>query len=62
MAEDYFDIWIEQEQDRDQDQDTRDQDIRPQKRQYSSKPLDLDRRYPLRKRQLTAKAAALIIE
>jgi hypothetical protein len=52
---DFFDTWIEQDQDQDRD-------IRPQKRQYSSKALDLDRRYPLRKRQLTAKAAALIIE
>ena len=38
------------------------QDTRPQKRQYSSETLDSDHRYPLRKRQLTAKAAALIIE
>jgi hypothetical protein len=44
-----------------------DQDTRPQKRQYSSEALDptdpelRERRYPLRKRQLTAKAAALII-
>jgi hypothetical protein len=42
-----------------------DQDTRPQKRQYSSTldstdPEPRDRRYPLRKRQLTAKAAALI--
>jgi hypothetical protein len=43
-----------------------DQDTRPQKRQYSSTldstdPEPGDRRYPLRKRQLTAKAATLII-
>ena len=57
MAEDYFDRWIEQDRYQDQDQDNR-----PQKRQYSSELLDLDRRYLLRKRQLTAKAAALIIE
>jgi hypothetical protein len=45
-----------------------DQDTRPQKHQYQGQELDLDqdnrpqkRRYPLRKRQLTAKAAALII-
>jgi hypothetical protein len=50
------------------DQDTGDQDTRPQKRQYSSEALEFtdpeprERRYPLRKRQLTAKAAALIIE
>ena len=57
VAEDYFEMWIEQDQDQVQDQDTR-----PQKRQYSSEPVDSDRRYPVRKRQLTAKAAALIIE
>ena len=53
-----------------QGQDTRDQDTRvtrPQKRRYSSEALDstdlsTERRYPLRKRQLTVKAAALIIE
>jgi hypothetical protein len=46
-----------------------DQDTGPQKRQYQGQELDLDQdttpqkcRYPLRKRQLTAKAAALIIE
>ena len=48
------------------DQDTSDQDTRPQKRRYSSEVLDstdpTERRYSLRKRQLTAKAAALIIE
>jgi hypothetical protein len=48
------------------DQDTSDQDTRPQKRRYSSEALDstdpTERRYPLRKRQLTPKAAALIIE
>jgi hypothetical protein len=43
------------------------QDTTPQKPQYSSEALDptdpelRERRYPLRKRQLTAKAAALII-
>ena len=57
MTEDYIDIW-DQDQYQDQDQD---QDIRPQKRQYSSEMLDSGRRYPSRKRQLTAKAAALII-
>jgi hypothetical protein len=48
------------------DQDTSDQDTRPQKRRYSSGALNstdlTERRYPLRKRQLTLKAAALIIE
>ena len=49
------------------DQDTSYQDTRPQKRRYSSEALDstdlsAERRYPLRKRQLTVKAAALIIE
>jgi hypothetical protein len=48
------------------DRDTSDQDTRPQKRRYSSEALDstdpTERRYPLRKRQLTLKAAALIIE
>jgi hypothetical protein len=48
------------------DQDTSYQDTRPQKRRYSSEVLDstdlTERRYPLRKRQLTLKAAALIIE
>jgi hypothetical protein len=48
------------------DQDTSDQDTRPQKRRYSSEALDstdlTERRHPLRKRQLTPKAAALIIE
>jgi hypothetical protein len=48
------------------DQDTSYQDTRPQKRRYSSEALDstdpTERRYPLRKRQLTLKAAALIIE
>ena len=48
------------------DQDTSYQDTRPQKRRYSSEALDstdsIERRYPLRKRQLTLKAAALIIE
>ena len=48
-------------------QDTSYQDTRPQKRRYSSEALDstdpsTERRYPLRKRQLTVKAAALIIE
>ena len=59
VAEDYFDIWVEQDQDQGQD-------IRPQKRQYSSElvnsEVDSDRRYPLRKHQLTPKAAALILE
>jgi hypothetical protein len=64
LKEDEFDTWItvEQDQEQDQDQDTGNQDTRPQKRQYSSETLDSDRRCPLRKRQLTAKAAALIIE
>jgi hypothetical protein len=60
---------IEGQDTRDQDtsnQDTGDQDTRPQKRRYSSEALDstdlTERRYPLRKRQLTPKAAALIIE
>ena len=48
------------------DQDTSYQDTRPQKRRYSSEALDstdlTERRYPLRKRQLTLKAAALILE
>jgi hypothetical protein len=48
------------------DQDTSDQDTRPQMRRYSSEALDstdlTERRYPLRKRQLTVKAAALILE
>ena len=46
------------------DQDTRDQDTRPQKRRYLSSisPEPTGRRYPLRKRQLTVKAAALIID
>jgi len=48
------------------DQDTSYPDTRPQKRRYSSEALDstdpTERRYPLRKRQLTPKAAALIIE
>ena len=48
------------------DQDTSYQDTRPQKRRYSSEALDstdrTERRYPLRKRQLTPKAAALILE
>ena len=48
------------------DQDTSYQDTRPQKRRYSSEALDstdpTERRHPLRKRQLTPKAAALIIE
>jgi hypothetical protein len=45
-----------------------DQDTRPQKRRYSINGLDStdpelrERRYPSRKRQLTAKAAALNIE
>ena len=72
-----FDIWTsELEQDQDQDQIQvqilaeiqgqelyLDQDTGPQKRQYQGQDLDQDtgRRYPLRKRQLTAKAAALII-
>jgi hypothetical protein len=48
-------------------QDTSYQDTRPQKRRYSSEALDstgpsTECRYPLRKRQLTVKAAALIIE
>ena len=70
-------IAVEQDQEQDQihpqmlaeiqGQDTRDQDTRPQKRRYSSEARDstdpsTERRYPLRKRQLTAKAAALIIE
>jgi hypothetical protein len=70
-------IAVEQDQEQDQihpqmlaeiqGQDTRDQDTRPQKRRYSSEALDstdlsAERRYPLRKRQLTVKAAALIIE
>jgi hypothetical protein len=43
------------------------QDTRPQKRRYSSEALDstdpsTERRYPSRKRQLTVKAAALIID
>ena len=46
------------------DQDTSYQDTRPQKRRYSSEALDstdlTERRYPLRKRQLTLKAAALL--
>jgi hypothetical protein len=55
VIEDYIDIW-------DQDQyQYQDQDIRPQKHQYSSETLDSGRRYPSRKRQLTAKAATLII-
>ena len=45
---------------------TSDQDTRSQKRRYSSKALDStdpeERRYPLRKRQLSVKAAAFIIE
>ena len=48
------------------DQDTSYPDTRPQKRRYSSEALDstdpTEHRYPLRKRQLTPKAAALIIE
>ena len=73
---DFDTIIVEQDQEQDQDQDTSDQDTgdqdtsyqdtRPQKRRYSSEALDstdlTERRYPLRKRQLTAKAAALIIE
>ena len=63
----------DQEEDQDQDQihaqmlaeiqgqDTSNQDTRPQKRRYSSEALDstdlTERRYPLRKRQLTPKAA-----
>ena len=47
-------------------QDTSYQDTRPQKRRYSSEALDstdpTERQYLLRKRQLTVKAAALIIE
>ena len=47
-------------------QDTSYQDTRSQKRRYSSEALDstdpTERRYPLRKRQLTPKAASLIIE
>ena len=43
------------------DQDTGDQDTRPQKRRYSSEALDstdpTERRYPLRKRQLTLKGS-----
>jgi hypothetical protein len=78
LKEDYFDTWITVEQDQLQaqmpagiqdqelDQDTSDQDTKPQKRRYSSEALDstdlTERRYPLRKRQLTVKAAALIIE
>ena len=48
---------------RHRDQDTGDYDTRPQKRRYlgSTDPEPTDRRYPLRKRQLTVKAAALII-
>ena len=48
------------------DRETSDQDTRAQKRRYSSEALDstdlTEHRYPLRKRQLTPKAAALIIE
>ena len=49
------------------DQDTSYQDTRPQKRRYSSEARDstdpsTESRYHLRKRQLTVKAAALIIE
>ena len=78
LKDDDFDTWItvqqDQEQDHDQDQgqdtsdqDTSYQDTRPQKRRYSREALDstdpsTERRYPLRKRQLTVKAAALIIE
>ena len=78
LEEDGFNTWItvEQDQYQDQDQDTSNQDTsdqdtsyqdtRPQKRRYSSEALDstdpTERRYPLRKRQLTVKAAALIIE
>jgi hypothetical protein len=66
LQDDYFDTWITVEQDQDQDQDTSYQDTRSQKRRYSSEALDstdpTERRYPLRKRQLTLKAAALIIE
>jgi hypothetical protein len=74
IKDDYFDfdtIIVEQDQEQDQDQDTGDQDTsyqdtRSQKRRYSSEALDstdpTERRYPLRKRQLTPKAAALIIE
>jgi hypothetical protein len=68
LNDDYFDTWIiTVEQDQEQDQDTGDQDTRPQKRRYSSEAAldstDLtERRYPLRKRQLTRKAAALILE
>ena len=68
--------WITVEQDQDQDrdqytsdqdtsdQDTSYQDTRPQKRRYSSEALDssIEHRYPLRKQQLTTKAAAFIIE
>jgi hypothetical protein len=57
--------WDTSDQDTD-NQDTSDQDTRPQKRRYSSEALDstdsTGRRYPLRKRQLTLKAAAFIIE
>ena len=73
---DFDTIIVEQDQEQDQDQDTSDQDTgdqdtsyqdtRSQKRRYSSEALDstdpTERRYSLRKRQLTAKAAALIIE
>jgi hypothetical protein len=44
------------------------QDTSPQKRRYSIESLDsmdsepIERRYPLRKRQLTTKAAAIFIE
>ena len=78
LKDDDFDTWITVQEDQEQDQihaqmlaeiqgqDTSDQDTRPQKRRYSSEALDstdlTERRYPLRKRQLTAKAAALIIE
>jgi hypothetical protein len=76
LKEDYFDFdtWITAEQDQDQYQmqaqmpaEIQGQDTRPQKRRYSSEALDstdpsTERRYPLRKRQLTVKAAALIIE
>jgi hypothetical protein len=66
LKDDDFDTWVTVEQDQDQDQDTSYQDTRSQKRRYSSEALDstdpIERRYPLRKRQLTLKAAALIIE
>ena len=67
-----FDIWtseLEQDQDQDQDQAQDQDEIQVQiLAGIQSQELNLDqdtgpqkRRYPLRKRQLTAKAAALMI-